>query len=258
MIEIKTYTLEQFIANLHNFTPIPAYHDEKTWADKPLCVAAVCAAKISELASVDSFQSDPVSSNMILEHGAIQKLLENLNCVHEDVKQSSAVALDQLIRPKLYSRIALIDNEETLNNLKNKLKHPKEGMRFTIASILHTYYTTSKGNRERILYFKSGKLVSVLINLTVKYEKLNYINRHLLNLRDLATTSKGVLLRANLEVLKDHGIVEMLDSVKAHTMKLVLSNPTKIAQIGISKFIAEAITTFRRELTEVRLERNSV
>lgn len=258
MFEVPRYNLEQLIANLHNFTFIKADLDEDTWAAAPTCVAAVCTAKITQLANKDSFKSDVASANLIIAHNAIQKLLHNLIESRDDVKESAAVALDQLIRPDIHERISLIDNEDSLSTLKAKLKHPKEGMRFTIASVLHSYYTSSKRARDRVLHFRYGKLTTQLIKLTPKFEKLSYINKHLLHLRDLATLPTGVLIKANLDILKQHGVEEMLDEVKATVAKRVVSDPSKIGQLGAIKFISEAIATFRSELTEVRQERNSI
>lgn len=95
--------------------------------------------------------------------------------------------------------------------------------------------------------------------MTVKYEKIGYISRHLLNLRDLVITFRELVIWTNLEVLKEHvGIIEILDSVKTHVTKRVLGNPSKASQIGVVKFISESIATFIKELTGVRQERSSV
>lgn len=220
----------------------------------PSCVAALAAARIAELASLETFE-DAESTAVLLQKGGIELLLENLSSPLNDVRENSAVAIDYLLTSRSPLRCKVLSSEAALDILQKHLTEQKEGMRFTVSCILHSFYSQHKDNGEHasklVVSFKQGELLKALIKIISNFQRLSLLNQHLQHLIDLIRDRNTAQPHPDrVKAVTEAGLLEILNEVE-YKVKLMIKDRRLVAsELNLSQYTFETISRVRSALSQ--------
>lgn len=246
-------TLAELIDKLPNRRYIRAFEIEDSWVEVPSCVASLAASRIAELASHEMF-NDAESTAILLQKRGIELLLENMGSPMNDVKETAAIALDYLLTTRNPLRCKIIGSDLALEVLLKRLTDNKEGMRFTVSCILHSFYCQFKEDGEaasqQVIIYKQGELLRALLRIIPSFERLSLMNQHLQHLKDLVhdrnVTSQVSQPRA--KALCDAGLLGILSEVEEDCRVKVKEKKITTSELNFSQYLCNTIRVLREDL----------
>jgi hypothetical protein len=238
------YSLAELIDQLPNKRYVTASQAEDTWVEVPSCVASLAATRIAELASLD-FPEDAEATSTLLQKQGLELMLENMNSPLNDVRESAAVALDYLLTSRNPLRCRVLSSSSALDLMLKRLSDHKEGMRFTVACILHSFYCQAREEGETasnlIVSFRQGELLRALLRIASEFQRLSLLNQHLQHLLDLMQDRLShTVNRSRAKAMVEAGLLKMLEDVEhQEVMK---------SELNFSQYIVETIRQVRAAL----------
>jgi HEAT repeat protein len=213
-----SYSLGELIEQLPNKRYVKTLQTQDTWVEVPSCVASMAALRIAELAGSKLCEDDE-STACLMDKRGLELLIENLSNPMNDVRESAAVALDYLVASRSPQRCSILSTEPALEVLLRRLADHKEGMRFTISCILHSFYSQPLEEGEKasnlVVSFRQGELLRTLLKIVSQFVSLWLLNQHLQHLLDLVYDRvSGEVSRSRVKAVTDAGMLEILEKLE--------------------------------------------
>jgi HEAT repeat protein len=241
------YSLAELIEQLPNKRYVKNLQAEDTWVEVPSCVASMASLRIAEMAG-SKLCEDEEATACLLDNRGLELLLENLSNPMNDVRESAAVALDSLVASRIPQRCSILSTESALEVLLKRLTDQKEGMRFTVACILHSVYSQplEKGETASnlVVSFKQGELLRTLLKIVRQFGSLWLLNLHLQHLLDLIYDRvSGEVSRSRVKAVTDAGMLEILEELE---VQLRAKEP---ADQNFTQYVLESVSQLREVVT---------
>jgi hypothetical protein len=156
-----------------------------TWADNPKTIGALAASQIGIFASEVESYSAPCFIEDIIQHGAVEKLLNFANSLERDKFEAAVLALSFLTENcKLHIAVDIVERilkKNAMNSIVRHMHDTKEGLRSTASICCRNLYLGRPVVQRQFMNLGGGYLLMQLLgssDATIVFETV-------LNLLDL-------------------------------------------------------------------------